>query len=225
MIKIAHRGSRHGKVIDYRGNSNYYKFPENSLLSYINAIEQGFDMIEADVLLTKDNRLIMFRDIHIGGRYTKNITYKEIQQIKPHVPTFRQFCSLILPRIKIILDIKGDNTTVAALVDFFKKNNINLDNFYFSSFNRNHLTILHNYNNNLKLGLFYDGVLLDQEKKCIIDLVHLKFVCVNWHHLHKEEIEFYKKMNIQIFAWTNNNHVTRRLIPNNVDGIITDYYF
>ena len=35
----------------------------------------------------------------------------------------------------------------------------------------------------------------------------------------------YKKLDIQIFAWTNKNHVTRRLIPNNVDGIITDYYF
>lgn len=225
MIKIAHRGSTQRKIIDNRGNPNYYKFPENSILSYINAIEQGFDMIEADVLLTKDNQLIMFHDIHIGGRYTKNMTYKEIQQIKPHVPTFQQFCSSVLPNIKIILDIKGDNTTGIALIDFFKTNNINLDNFYFSSFNRNHLATLHNYNNNLKLGLIYDGVLLDQEKTFIIDLFNLKFVSVYWGNLHKEEIEFYKKLDIKVFIWTNKNHITRRLIPNNVDGIITDYYF
>ena len=225
MIKIAHRGSIFGKVIDYRGNDNYYKFPENSILSYINAIEQGFDMIEADVSLTKDNQLIMFHNIHIGGRYTKNITYKEIQQINPHVITFQQFCSDVLPHIKIILDIKGDNDTAIAVIDFLKKNNINIDNFYFSSFNRNHLAILHKYNNNLKLGLIYDGVLLDQEKKFIIDLFDLKFVSVCWENLYKEEIEFYKKLDIQIFAWTNKNHITRRLIPNNVDGIITDYYF
>lgn len=225
MIKIAHRGSIFGKVIDYRGNDNYYKFPENSMLSYLNAIEQGFDMIEADVLLTKDNQLIMFHDIHIGGRYIKNITYKEIKQIKNYVITFQQFCSDILPNIKIVLDIKGDNNTAIALIDFFNNNNINLDNFYFSSFNRNHLAILHNYNNNLKLGLIYDGVLLDQEKKFIIDLFDLKFVSVCWENLYKEEIEFYKKLDIKIFTWTNKNHVTRRLIPNNVDGIITDYYF
>ena len=225
MIKIAHRGSTHGKIIDNRGNTNYYKFPENSILSYINAIEQGFNMIEADVLLTKDNKLIMFHNIHIGGRYTKNMTYKEFQETKPYVITFQQFCSDVLPRIKILLDIKGDNATAIALVNFFKKNNTYLDNFYFSSFNRNHLAILHKYNNNLKLGLIYEGVLLDQEKNFIIDLFDLKFVSICWENLYKEEIEFYKKLDIQIFAWTNKNHVTRRLIPNNVDGIITDYNF
>lgn len=225
MIKIAHRGSIFGKVIDCRGNDNYYKFPENSLLSYLNAIEQGFDMIEADVSLTKDNQLIMFHDICIGGRYIKNITYKEIKQIKKHIPTFQQFCSDILPNIKIILDIKGDNKTAIAIVNFFKNNNINLDNFYFSSFNRKHLAILHNYNKHLNFGLIYDGVLLDQEKKFIIDLFDLKFVSINWEQLYKEEIEFYKKLDILVFAWTNKTHVTRRLIPNNVDGIITDYYF
>ena len=33
MIKIAHRGSTQRKIIDNRGNPNYYKFPENSILS------------------------------------------------------------------------------------------------------------------------------------------------------------------------------------------------
>ena len=225
MIKIAHRGSTLGKFIDYRGNDYYYKFPENSMLSYLNAIEQGFDMIEADILLTKDNQLIMFHDIHIGGRYTKNITYKEIKQIKKDVPTFQQLCSDILPNIKIILDIKGDDTTAIAIVDFFKNNKINLNNFYFASFNRKHLAILHSYNKYLNFGLICDSVLLDEEKKFIINLFDLKFVSINWQQLHKEEIEFYKKLDIQVFAWTNKNHITRRLIPNNIDGIISDYYF
>ena len=46
MIKIAHRGSINGKVLDHRGNENYYKFHDNSMLSYVNAIQQKFDMIE-----------------------------------------------------------------------------------------------------------------------------------------------------------------------------------
>ena len=55
MLKIAHRGSVNGKVKDYRGNSTYHKFPDNSMLSYINAIYEKFDMIECDVSLTKAN--------------------------------------------------------------------------------------------------------------------------------------------------------------------------
>ena len=67
MLKIAHRGSVNGKVKDYRGNLSYYKFPDNSMLSYINAIDEKFDMIECDISLTSDNILIMFHDSHVGS--------------------------------------------------------------------------------------------------------------------------------------------------------------
>ena len=135
MLKIAHRGSTNGRVIDHRGNINYYKFPENSMLSYVNAITQKFDMIEADVILTKDNQLIMYHDVNIGSTYIKDLTYEEIQKKKSYIPTFRQFCIEILPRIKIVLDIKGNNNTALQIIDFFNKNNeIGIDNLYFTSF-------------------------------------------------------------------------------------------
>lgn len=225
MIKIAHRGSTNGKVIDHRGNATYYKFPENSMLSYINAIKEQFDMIEADIILTKDNQLIMHHNVSIGSQFIRNLTYKEIKERIPSIPTFQEFCTVINPRIKTILDIKGDNKTALAIVKFLKKNTINTKNFYFSSFNRNHLQTLYNYNKKLTLGLIYDGVLLDQEKTFIIKLFNLKFVSISWKNLYQKEIDFYKKMSIQIFVWTNNNYITHRLIPKDVDGVISDYFF
>jgi len=84
---------------------------------------------------------------------------------------------------------------------------------------------IYNYNKNLKLGIIYDGVLLDQEKELIIKLLNLKFVSICWKNLRKEEIEFYKKRGIQVFTWTNTTFITKRLIPTNVDGIISDYIF
>ena len=225
MIIIAHRGSTNGKVRDHRGNINFYKFPENSMLSYINAIEEQFDMIEADIILTKDNQLIMHHGVSMGSQFIRNLTYKEIKEKNPSIPTFQQFCIKINPRIKTILDIKGDNKTAFAIVKFLKENTINTQNFYFSSFNRNHLETLYNYNKNLTLGLIYNGVLLDQEKTVIIKKFNLKFVSICWQNLYQKEIDFYKKMDIKIFVWTNNNYITQRLIPKDVDGIISDYFF
>lgn len=225
MLKIAHRGSTHSTITDHRGNDNYYKFPENSLLAYINAIEQKFDMVEADVILTKDEKLIMFHDRYIGSTSVSSLTYLEIKNRFKHVITFDVFCYEILSKIKVLLDIKGDNNTVLKLIDFFKENDLDLSRFYFSSFNRNHLLKLYNYNNKLKLGIIYDGVLLDIEKEFIISMLNISFVSICWKDLYDNEIKFYNKKNIPIFAWTNINHITSRAIPTNIDGIITDYYF
>jgi len=226
MLKIAHRGSTIGTVIDRRGNINYHKFHENSLLSYKNAIDQKFDMVEADVILTKDNQLIMHHDVNIGSAYIKDLTYEEIKEKKSYIVTFGRFCREIIPNIKTILDIKGDNNTALQMIDFFNKNNeIVIDNLYFTSFNHNQLITLHNYNKMFKIGVNYDSVLLKEEKEFLINLLNLSFVSIWWGNLHQTEIDFYKKLNIKIFSWTNDNYITHRLIPTDIDGIITNYYF
>ena len=226
MLKIAHRGSTHARITDKRGDDNYYKLPENSLMSYQNAIEQNFDMIETDIILTKDDKLIMFHDQFIGSTPVDTLTYLEIKNKYKHIITFHAFCIEILPKIPVLLDIKGENKTALKIIDFFNNNdNINLENIYFSSFNRNHLLTLYNYNNGLKLGIIYDGVLLDIEKEFIIGMLNITFVSICWKNLYDKEIQFYKKKGILIFAWTNNNYITHRRTPKNIDGIISDYYF
>ena len=56
MIKLAHRGYSE-------------KYPENTMIAFVEAIEGNFDGIETDVHLTKDNRLVLIHDelslIHI----------------------------------------------------------------------------------------------------------------------------------------------------------------
>ena len=46
MIKLAHRGYSE-------------KYPENTMIAFVEAIEGNFDGIETDVHLTKDNRLVL----------------------------------------------------------------------------------------------------------------------------------------------------------------------
>ena len=225
MLKIAHRGSVNGKVKDYRGNSTYHKFPDNSMLSYINAIYEKFDMIECDVSLTSDNVLIMFHDSHVGSIPVHKISYQEMKNKFKYLITFDYFCKNIYPQIPILLDIKGQNDTAIHIVEYFKKTKIDLSNFYISSFNRNHLVTIYNFNKNIPLGVIYDGVMLDIEKTFLIGFLKLAFVSIDWRDLNEKEINFYKKHNISVFSWTNKNHITRRAYPDNIDGIITDYMF
>ena len=76
-----------------------------------------------------------------------------------------------------------------------------------------------------KIGLTYSTVLLKEEKEFIIKLLNISFVSIWWGTLFQEEIDFYKKLNIKIFSWTNDNYITNRLMPKDIDGIITDYYY
>lgn len=225
MLKIAHRGCCFKYDYDNDNLTNCIKFNENSFFSYVNAIENKFDYIEADVILTKDNKLIMFHDFNIGSNLVKNLTYEEIIKIKKDIITFEKFLIEIVPHIKVLLDIKGDSNTAHSIVELLKNNSYNIENLHFCSFNFKHIDILHSYNSKFKFGLILDGVLLDKDKKILIEKYNIKFVSIYIEYLYPEEIEFYKKMNVLVFAWTNKSHITRRIIPDSVDGIITDYYF
>lgn len=225
MLKIAHRGCCFKYNYDEDEFTNCIKFKENSLFSYLNAIENKFDYIEADVALTKDKKLIMYHDFHIGSTLVKNLTYEEIINFNSTTMTFEDFLINIVPHIKVLVDIKGNSETAHFIIELLKNNSVNIDNLHFCSFNFKHIEIIHNYNNKINFGLILDGVLLDKDKKNMIEKYNIKFVSIFIEYLYPEEIEFYKKNNVLVFAWTNKNHITRRLIPNNVDGIISDYYF
>ena len=225
MIKIAHRGSCFKYNYDREEFSHCIKFKENSLLSYLNAIEEKFDFIEADVILTKDKKLVMFHDYNIGSTLVKNLTYKELINLNSKTITFENFLINIVPYIKVLVDIKGDSETAYSIIELLKNISVNMDNLHFCSFNLKHIDIIHNYNNKIKLGLILECVLLDDHKREIIDKYNIKFVSIAIEYLYPDEIDFYKKMNVLVFAWTNKSHITYRLIPDTVDGIITDYYF
>ena len=68
-------------VTAHRGNSG--DFPENTMPAFKSAIEIGADWIELDVLLTKDNKLVVIHDTNTARVANQNlqvseVTYKEL---------------------------------------------------------------------------------------------------------------------------------------------------
>ncbi len=71
-------------VIAHRGDSTNY--PENTLPAFLGAIELKVDIIETDVHLTKDNKLVIWHDYTLerntnGKGTVEEHTYKELQKL------------------------------------------------------------------------------------------------------------------------------------------------
>ena len=96
------------KNFAHRGFSG--KYPENTLLAFSKAIEEGVDGIENDVHLTKDGVLVVMHDELVdrttnGKGYIKDKTYEELAQLDASyifkeygpqkVPTLREYLELV----------------------------------------------------------------------------------------------------------------------------------
>ena len=68
MLKIAHRGL---------SATN----PDNSIESFVCAVEAGFDMIELDIQLCKNNEIVVFHDRSLYGKMIEEYTLHELEEI------------------------------------------------------------------------------------------------------------------------------------------------
>lgn len=71
------------KIYGHRGAKGTY--PENTLLSFKKAIEQGVEGLELDVHMTKDGEIVVIHDESLGrttdgSGYIKNLTLEEVKQ-------------------------------------------------------------------------------------------------------------------------------------------------
>ena len=100
------------KIIAHRGATA--ERPGNTLGAFERALEIGVDAIEADVLITKDRRIVVRHDdlVQQGGRwqYVRELTLGELQQIDvgqgERIPSLEQLFDRFVGRCPVVLDIK-----------------------------------------------------------------------------------------------------------------------
>lgn len=160
-------------VIGHRGNPT--QAPENSISGYLKAIENGADVVETDVKLTKDNKIIIMHDPCISRttNYTGDVKVSQmtLDEIKKYrlwgqtdqyksqypnetVPTFEEMIVALKDTDgKIFLEIKtGDANIIQPLADLIKKHNFE-DRIFVICFTASQLTKMQNIMPTLGTGL------------------------------------------------------------------------
>lgn len=95
-------------IIAHRGFSG--KYYENTLKAFNAAIEAGADYIEFDINRTRDNEVIVVHDYSIRGKYFKDMTFREVEDISLEdncrIPSLIEVIESFSGRIKFYIEIK-----------------------------------------------------------------------------------------------------------------------
>ncbi len=140
-LHIAHRGL----------HNNDAGIPENSLLAFKEAINNGF-AIENDIHLTKDNQVVVFHDDTISrmcgiNKKIKDMTLDEIKELRllntsETIPTLKEFLELVDGQVPLLIEFKyeGNTNTLCSKANEILENYKGL--YFVQSF---HPQILHWY--------------------------------------------------------------------------------
>lgn len=146
------------KNFAHRGFSGRY--PENTLLAFEKAIEEGVDGIENDVQLTKDGEIIIMHDESVdrttGGKgWVKDLTLAQLKELTANetygdrfpaqrVPTLREYLELvknepIITNIEMKTGVFEYREMEQRLVDLLREYKVE-DRIIITSFN--HFTVM-----------------------------------------------------------------------------------
>ena len=210
--------------IAHRGHIDFYK--DNTMNAFLDAYKNNFDMIELDLVLTKDNQIAIYHDTFINHLLIKNINYTQLKNMDKDIILLTNFFKIIdTNKIKVYLDIKGNHLISKHLHELLNKsNNINLNNIYLASFNTIILKELIELNQNYQLGFITENVYENDILYQFILKYKLKFIAFGWTTLNNTNIDFLHKNNILIYTYTCKNKNNLLFMKDfNIDGIITNF--
>ena len=221
---IAHRGLHNGELI-----------PENSLLSFRNAIQKNY-AIEFDITITKDNQVVVFHDedlIRLCNKKEKieEVEYSFLKKLRlynsdEYIPLFKEVLELVKGKITLIIEIKKHKNIglleniILELLKNYK------GEYYICSFDKKILFWLKENNINIKRGLIigsnpkkfkkYNNVLfLYKYFKTQPD-----FISLDYRLISSSIYRFCKKKDLPIISWTINSKENYEKIDKKVDSII-----
>lgn len=218
-LKIAHRGLHNTLV------------PENSLGAFKEAIKNNY-MIELDIHLTKDSKIVVFHDDNLKRmtNIDKKIcecTYEELKTIKLldtkyTIPLLSEVLNLVNGKVPILIEIKYDQKVGLLEHELMKILDNYNGNIYLQSFRiRTYLWF------KLRKYPYKNGLLIKKRKHSIcylyifliLKIFKSDFISVSFNILNNKYIKKISN-NTLLFVWTIKNENKYKKIKNSVDGII-----
>jgi len=212
------------KSIAHRG----FMLKDNSIQAFNRAFGMGFDMIELDIQICKDD-IVIYHDLTFNNKFVSELTYKEMKSFDCDIINFDYFIkNFSYEAIDIYIDIKGSDLVIEKIFEYITKNNINNSTFYFASFNFNHLQKLQSFKSksqfNFKIGFITQNSFNINILNSIIKDIDL--IVYELDYLNHLEIDFLKKNNITVYVHTLKNEIYLKKLQNyNIDGIVSDIFF
>ena len=218
--------------IAHRGYSEFYK--DNTIEAFLKAILHNFDMIELDIQLTKDDKIIIYHDTYIkntnNSYFIIDLTYEEIKSIDSKIPLLEDLFNILIKNknnnFPLYLDIKGTKRIVPHLINLIKsiKKKYNMKKVYIGSFNILIIELLYKSNKNLNYGIISETMFTSDITKLLIYKYNLKFFSFHWSVLQHDEIKFLKENKVLVFSYTNKfDIILEKMKQYNLDGIVTNY--
>ncbi len=225
------------ELIGHRGAAG--RAPENTLVSFEKAINMGATMLELDVHLSKDGKLMVIHDHDItrtttGNGLVENMTLEEIRQYDAgswmnsdfrgeKIPTLQEVLDLVDGRVSLNIEIKAGEQVYAGLVDKLIDVIAQYDaQIVISSFHREYLKEIKEKAPAIEVALLYSRDLPD-----VLD----EAVNERWEGLHPyyklvdaKLMEGARRRGLAVRAWTvDEPGDMTHLIQLGVDGICTNF--
>ena len=177
-------------IIAHRGIYNNITTYENSLESIIYEVRNNL-IVEIDIRLTKDNKLIVFHD-EDGSRMLKlkdkinSLNYEEIEYISSyHVPMLKEVLESINGKVPIVIEVKEDNKIIRS--ELLKVLKDYKGNFVIQSFIIDAVKFY-------KKKEFISGLLVGKNNLKLLDKeLDVDFLNIKYDLIDKKEVNILKK--------------------------------
>jgi len=216
----------------HRGAMGYA--PENTLKSFKKAIDLNVDMIELDVYICKSGELVVIHDDKVdrttnGKGYVIEKTLTELKKLDAgeaeKIPTLDEVLDFINRRVKVNIELKGENTANAVneiIHKYVKEKDWDYDDFFVSSFNHYELKRFHILNKNIKLGALLVGIPIGYAK--FAEKFNAYSVNLSLEFINKDFVDDAHRKGMKVFVWTvNDKDDMKRMKKLNVDGIFSNF--
>jgi len=231
-------------IIAHRGASAYY--PENTMIAFEKAVEMGAEMIELDVMLSKDRVPIVFHDAKLnqhtnGSSYVKHYTLKELKELdagswfnpkfsNQEIPTLEEVLDFASGKIALNIEIKTEavsndikNGIEEKVLQLVKEHGMQ-KHVLFSSFDYRAVRHFKKLDPNIPVALLYEK---NQSNRLLphqlVEKYNVDAFNCSYRQLKRKWIADINKFDIPAFIYTvDSKRRMQKLIAGGVTGIFTN---
>lgn len=220
------------QIIGHRGASGYK--PENTLISFKKALDMGVDMIELDVHLTADGKLVVIHDETVdrttdGTGHVTSFSFEQIRQLDAgrgqKIPLLSEVVDLVNKQVPINIELKGKGSSAAVaklITEYITTKGWTEDLFIVSSFDLEELEAFIKLMPQIHTGALYEG----EPVRFLAFARREHTYSANFNSVFVTNKDVYRahRSGLLVYVYTvNDGAEAQRMEQLHVDGIFSDY--